>query len=107
MAATSFKKGSGKDELAKRIRESALATLAVVDTQHNYILEGSTSTDIKLTEEGEKLVASMDKCILETAGTIGDAIAGIKASEVKKTDSLLIYDEDGEANYRVPFSAIA
>ena len=45
MAANSFKKGSGKDEMAKRILESALSTLIAIDTNHNYVLEGSTATN--------------------------------------------------------------
>lgn len=107
MAAKSFKKGSGKDEMAKRILESALSTLIAIDTNHNYVLEGSTASDPILTEAGTKLVSSMQGSVKETAGTIGDAIAGVKKSDVKKSDSIIIYDESSQANYRVSFETIA
>lgn len=107
MAANSFKKGSGKDEMAKRILESALSTLIAIDTNHNYVLEGSTATNPTLTEAGTKLVASMQSSVRDTAGTIGDAIAGMKKSQVKKSDSIIIYDEGSQSNYRVTFETLA
>ena len=107
MAANSFKKGSGKDEMARRILESAMSTLIAIDTNHNYVLEGSTVAKPTLTEAGTKLVASMQSSVNDTAGTIGDAIAGMKKSQVKKSDSIIIYDESSQSNYRIPYETLA